>query len=93
MNKEKYNNLRHKYLNEKIINIYTHLTQKQLKTLEKLKIKVKNELYTVHDFDQKQSELLEYNNNKNKLIDACVSSEECDEIIKIFYKIADEYNL
>lgn len=93
MNKEKYNNLRHKYLNEKIINIYTHLTKKQLKTLEKLKIKVKNELYTVHDFDQKQSELLEYNNNKNKLIDACVSSEECDEIINIFYKIADKYNL
>lgn len=93
MNKEKYNNLRHKYLNENIINIYTHLTQKQLKTLEKLKIKVENELYTIHDFDKKQSELLECNNNKNKLIDACVSLEECDEIINIFYKIADEYNL
>lgn len=93
MNKDDYDVVRQNYINKKEIDIYNYLTQKQIETLSKLNIIIENKLYTIYDFEIKQSELLKYINNKQKLYDINITDEEYNEIINIFYKISDEYKL
>lgn len=93
MNKDDYDVVRQNYINKKEIDIYNYLTQKQIEILSKLNIINENKLYTIYDFDIKQSELLKYINNKQKLYDINITDEEYNEIINIFYKISDEYKL
>jgi len=93
MNKDDYDVVRQNYINKKEIDIYNYLTQKQIEILSKLNIIIENKLYTIYDFDIKQSELLKYINNKQKLYDINITDEEYNEIINIFYKISDEYKL
>lgn len=93
MNKDDYDVVRQNYINKKEIDIYNYLTQKQIEILSKLNIIIENKLYTIYDFDIKQSELLKYINNKQKLYDINITNEEYNEIINIFYKISDEYKL
>lgn len=93
MNKDDYDVARQNYINKKKIDIYNYLTQKQIEILSKLNIIIENKLYTIYDFDIKQSELLKYINNKQKLYDINITDEEYNEIINIFYKISDEYKL
>lgn len=53
-------------------------------------MKNNNELYTIYKFDQKQRELLKYNNKAN-LNNINITLEEYNEIVNIFYTIADEW--
>ncbi len=86
MNKDDYDVVRQNYINKKEIDIYNYLTQKQIEILSKLNIIIENKLYTIYDFDIKQSELLKYINNKQKLYDINITDEEYNEIINIFIK-------
>lgn len=92
MNKYDYNVVRQNYRNKREVDIYNYFTRKQIETLARLKIKIEDELYTIYDFDQKQSELLKYNNKVN-LNNIGITLEEYNEIVNIFYTIADEYKL
>lgn len=80
MNKDDYDVVRQNYINKKEIDIYNYLTQKQIEILSKLNIIIENKLYTIYDFDIKQSELLKYINNKQKLYDINITDEEYNEI-------------
>lgn len=93
MNKDDYDVVRQNYINKKEIDIYNHFTKKQIEILSKLNIIIENKLYTIYDFDIKQSELLKYINNKQTLINTGITDDEYNEIINIFYKISDEYKL
>lgn len=93
MNKDDYDVVRQNYINKKEMDIYNHFTKKQIEILSKLNIIIENKLYTVYDFDIKQSELLKYINNKQILTNTGITDDEYNEIINIFYKISDEYKL
>ena len=93
MNKDDYDVVRQNYINKKEIDIYNHFTKNQIEILSKLNIIIENKLYTIYDFDIKQSELLKYINNKQTLINTGITDDEYNEIINIFYKISDEYKL
>ncbi len=93
MNKDDYDVVRQNYINKKEIDIYNHFTKKQIEILSKLNIIIENKLYTIYDFDIKQSELLKYINNKQILTNTGITDDEYNEIINIFYKISDEYKL
>lgn len=93
MNKDDYDVVRQNYINKKEIDIYNHFTKKQIEILSKLNIIIENKLYTIYDFDIKQSELLKYINNKQILTNTGIIDDEYNEIINIFYKISDEYKL
>ena len=93
MNKDDYDVVRQNYINKKELDIYNHFTKKQIEILSKLNIIIENKLYTIYDFDIKQSELLKYINNKQILTNTGITDDEYNEIINIFYKISDEYKL
>lgn len=93
MNKDDYDVVRQNYINKKEIDIYNHFTKKQIEILSKLNIIIENKLYTIYDFDIKQSELLKYINSKQILTNTGITDDEYNEIINIFYKISDEYKL
>lgn len=93
MNKDDYDVVRQNYINKKEMDIYNHFTKEQIEILSKLNIIIENKLYTIYDFDIKQSELLKYINNKQILTNTGITDDEYNEIINIFYKISDEYKL
>ena len=93
MNKDDYDVVRQNYINKKELDIYNYFTKKQIEILSKLNIIIENKLYTIYDFDIKQSELLKYINNKQILTNTGITDDEYNEIINIFYKISDEYKL
>ena len=93
MNKDDYDVVRQNYIKKKEIDIYNHFTKKQIEILSKLNIIIENKLYTIYDFDIKQSEVVKYINNKQILTNTGITDDEYNEIINIFYKISDEYKL
>ena len=83
MNKDDYDFVRQNYINKKERDIYNHFTKKQIEILAKLNIIIENKLYTIYDFDIKQSELLKYINNKQILTNTGITDDEYNEIMNI----------
>lgn len=101
MENDKFNECLRKYREDKNINIYKYFNEKKLYILSKLDIIVEDRLYTEYEYDILEEILLEYYTDPNdkelkplrKLSDKEVSEEEYQEILDIFSKISDDYNL
>lgn len=103
MNKEfRFEEWIEKYHNKEFINLMKYLTRNDKKILEKLRIKVKNQIYTEYDFDIFKGELIRYYKDDTMdkedlaivvpLEGTGVSREEYNKLYKKFERIEEEYD-
>lgn len=89
------------YTNKCQIFILKYFSQKEIQILRKLGIIIKNKLYTQKEFDQINEYLFDYykTNNQDKIIQSeplkkkKISESDYENILNIFNKIAEDYDL
>lgn len=90
---ESVNKFRDEYFSNEYLEIYHFFTKEQLETINKLGVKVEDKKYSTYDFDKLESIIIRYYKLRKKLKEISVSNEEYDEILNIFDKISNQYNI
>lgn len=89
------------YKNKSQIFILKYFSQKEIQILQKFGIIIKNKLYTEKEFDQINEYLFDYykTNSKDQIIQSeflkkkKISESDYENILNIFNKIAEDYDL
>jgi hypothetical protein len=87
-----------KHYNEKIVDLKEYLSAYDIRLIKKLKIEIKNKIYTEYEFEILQMELLSYYDDENMSIEERfvqkqlkgITRKNYNRIVKIFEKIADD---
>ncbi len=98
---EDINEWKHHYINDEIIDIYSYLTDENIKTLKLLEFNVENKLYTERDFEFLEMQLVCYSDedeNGNLIMSEKLSNKNVDFnsykiLLDIFHKISLDYKL
>lgn len=90
---EKLDEYIHDCMTNKIIDIYSFFSERQLKLLEKIDLKIENVKYTINEFDKIQSKLLEIYHSKALQDKKGITKETCSDLLDILYKVASKYNI
>ena len=95
-------NFKKKYFENTCINIWKYLDDECVEILKKMGITIeKNRLYTEYQYDMIEVDVLKYyysekdssGEPKEKISDIGLSEKEYKKIVKVFDKIANDYNV
>ncbi len=98
---ERIETYRKKYLNEPRINIMKYLNDETKEIFNKLEILIEDKLYTEYEYDLIDEKVLEYYSDETdstyvppkSLSEKNVSNKEYEEVLNVFSKIVEDYNL
>lgn len=91
-----------KYSTKELVDLKKHLSKEDFNLLEKLKIKIKNKIYTEQEFEILDMELIAYYRNEeemskkeleeSKILPENVTRESYNRLLEKMNKISEEYN-
>lgn len=98
---ERIENYKRRYLNEPRIDIMKYVNKETKEIFNRLGIVIENKLYTEYEYDLIDEKVLEYYVDETDptyvppklLSEKNVSKEEYDNVLEVFSKIVEEYNL
>ena len=90
---DKLNKFREEYFSNEVLDIYDFFTKEQLEVIEKLGLKIENKKYSIYDFDVLAMDFFKFYKEKEKLKDKGIEVQDYMDILAIFEKINDIYNL
>ena len=81
------------YYTKKLININKYLTDEYNDILKKIDINIENKNYTYFEFATINSKVITTRNNKKLLEEKDIDSNKYLELLNVFDKIENDYNL
>ncbi len=91
-----------KYSTKELVDLKKHLSKEDFNLLEKLKIKIKNKIYTEQEFEILDMELIAYYRNEEEMskeelkeskpLPECVERKDYNNLLEKMNKISEEYN-
>lgn len=91
-----------KYSTKELVDLKKHLSEEDFNLLEKLKIKIKNKIYTEQEFEILDMELIAYYRNEEEMskeelkeskpLPECVERKDYNNLLEKMNKISEEYN-
>lgn len=91
-----------KYSTKELVDLKKHLSKEDFNLLEKLKIKIKNKIYTEQEFETLDMELIAYYRNEEEMskeelkeskpLPECVERKDYNNLLEKMNKISNEYN-
>lgn len=78
---------------KEILEIYHFFTKEQIETIKKLGQNLENKKYTIYEFDILEDDIINYLKSPEELSNKGVSEQEYKQLLDVFKKICNQYEL